>query len=182
MRENSSLFQAARLLAQVMTAEGQPRRAAQMLSAIEVAREQLGTQLAASDRAELEKILGMIRDRAGDAEFRQAWADGQAMSLEQAVETALTEIETLNSVDARAAVLSSRKAAKEKFGGLTEREREVAVHLTQGESNREIAETLVVTERTVESHVTNILHKLGFTSRAEVRKWVLEKGLVRRTE
>jgi predicted ATPase/DNA-binding CsgD family transcriptional regulator len=182
MRENSSLFQATRLLAQVMTAEGQPRRAAQMLSAMEFAREQLGTQSAASDQAELEKVLGMIRDRAGDTEFRQTWADGRGMSLEQAVEIALTEIETLNSVDAHPAVLSSRRAAKEKFGGLTEREREVAAHLAKGESNREIAEALVVTQRTVESHVTNILHKLGFTSRAQIRRWVLEKGLVRRME
>ena len=58
----------------------------------------------------------------------------------------------------------------------------VATHIAQGESNLEIAEALVLAERTVESHVTNILHKLGFMSRAQIRKWVLEKGMVKRVE
>ena len=49
--------------------------------------------------------------------------------------------------------------------------------IVHGESNREIAEALVVSERTVETHVGNILNKLGFTKRAEIRKWVVEKGL-----
>jgi non-specific serine/threonine protein kinase len=150
-----------------------------MLSAIEFAREGLGVRLPAGERAEIEKMVGMIRDRVGEDEFRQAWADGRGMSLEQAVEIVLAE---LGSFGAHASVLSPRRARKERIGGLTGREREVAVHIAQGESNREIAEALVVTERTVESHVTNILHKLGFVSRAQIRKWALEKGIARRME
>ena len=61
---------------------------------------------------------------------------------------------------------------------LTQREREVANLITQGKSNREIADELVVTERTVEGHVNNILSKLGFHSRAQVAAWAVEKGLV----
>lgn len=75
---------------------------------------------------------------------------------------------------------TTRQAAKQEFGGLTGREREVAARIAQGESNREIAEGLVVSERTVETHVTNILNKLGFTSRGEIRKWAVEKGLAKR--
>ena len=104
------------------------------------------------------------------------------MSLEQAVEIALTEIEPHNSVSVHSFVSSPHQAGKEDFGGLTQREREVAMHLAQGESNREIAEALVVTERTVESHVTNILNKLGFTRRAQIRKWMLERGPGKRIE
>jgi predicted ATPase/DNA-binding CsgD family transcriptional regulator len=73
--------------------------------------------------------------------------------------------------------VSARKADKEDFDGLTVREREVAALIAQGESNREIAETLVVSERTVESHVTNILAKLGFTRRARIAAWAVDKGL-----
>jgi non-specific serine/threonine protein kinase len=182
LRENSSLFLVLRSLGQVMVAEGQQQRAAQMLSAIEFARQELGGQFPASDHAELEKIIGMIRDQVSEAEFRQAWADGQESSLEQAVEIALAEIATHNSFEAHSSAVSQRQAAKEKFAGLTEREREVAVHIAQGESNREIAKALVVSERTIESHVTNILNKLGFTNRAQIRKWVLEKGIVKRME
>lgn len=73
--------------------------------------------------------------------------------------------------------LSARRAQAEKFAGLTEREREVAALIAQGKSNREIADSLVVSERTVETHVGNILFKLGFASRTQVAAWVVEVGL-----
>jgi DNA-binding CsgD family transcriptional regulator len=72
---------------------------------------------------------------------------------------------------------SPRRSAKRSFGGLTEREREVAAFIAQGKINREIAETLVVGERTIETHVGNILSKLGFTSRRQIAAWAIEKGL-----
>ena len=53
-------------------------------------------------------------------------------------------------------------------GGLTTREREVAGYIVVGRSNREIAEALFVSERTVEAHVANILRKLGASSRAAI--------------
>ena len=59
--------------------------------------------------------------------------------------------------------ISPRRAARKAFGGLTEREREVASLIAQGKANREIADVLVVNYRTVEAHVSNILSKLGFT-------------------
>jgi DNA-binding CsgD family transcriptional regulator len=74
--------------------------------------------------------------------------------------------------------LTPRRATKQAYGGLTEREREVAILLANGKSNREIAERLVVGNRTVEVHVSNILSKLGFTSRAQIAVWAYEKGLV----
>lgn len=74
--------------------------------------------------------------------------------------------------------LSPRRAARKEFGGLTERERDVAVHIARGKSNREIAETLVVAERTVAAHIGNILNKLGFNSRAQIAAWATAKGLV----
>ena len=80
------------------------------------------------------------------------------------------------------APISPRQAGKEEFGGLTAREREVAALIAQGNSNREIAEHLVVSERTVESHVTNILSKLGFPSRASIAVWAVGKGLGKQAE
>jgi DNA-binding CsgD family transcriptional regulator len=75
--------------------------------------------------------------------------------------------------------LSKRQREAEKFGGLTSREREVARLVSQGKSNREIAEALVLSERTVENHVGNILTKLGFDSRAQIAVWTVENGLAR---
>jgi len=67
---------------------------------------------------------------------------------------------------------------KEKFGGLTAREREVAVLITQGKSNREIAEAMTIGVKTVETYVTRILNKLGFDSRVQIATWAVEKGLI----
>jgi DNA-binding NarL/FixJ family response regulator len=56
---------------------------------------------------------------------------------------------------------------------LSAREREVATLVAQALSNRQIADRLVLSERTVESHVRNILGKLGFTTRTEIATWAV---------
>ena len=56
---------------------------------------------------------------------------------------------------------------------------QVAALLAQGRSNRDIAATLVVSERTVETHVANVLGKLGLSGRAQVAAWVADHGPVR---
>ena len=71
-----------------------------------------------------------------------------------------------------------RRSAKHAFGGLTEREREVTGLIAQHKSNRAIADRLVLSERTVEKHVENILSKLGFVSREQVIAWAAEHGLI----
>ncbi|MEO7002257.1 MAG: AAA family ATPase [Ktedonobacterales bacterium] len=73
---------------------------------------------------------------------------------------------------------SSAAVARSAYGGLSPREREVVALVAQGKSNREIAAHLVVSERTAEAHVSNILGKLGFTTRAQIAAWAVEKGLV----
>lgn len=55
---------------------------------------------------------------------------------------------------------------------LTERQSEVAVLVAAGLSDREIADKLVVAQRTAEGHVANILARLGFASRAQIAAWV----------
>jgi len=59
---------------------------------------------------------------------------------------------------------------------LTPREREVVVLIAQGKSNRAIAEVLVISEKTAERHVANILSKLSFHSRTQIATWAVEKG------
>lgn len=73
--------------------------------------------------------------------------------------------------------LTPRQATKEAYGGLTRREREVAAVVAQGLTNQEIADDLVISIKTVEAHMTRILSKLGFSSRAQVAAWAVEKSL-----
>jgi DNA-binding CsgD family transcriptional regulator len=73
---------------------------------------------------------------------------------------------------------SELRAAKQAYGGLTRREREVVQLIAEGRSNAEIAATLVLGRRTVETHISSILGKLGVTSRAQIVTWAVARGLV----
>jgi DNA-binding CsgD family transcriptional regulator len=57
-------------------------------------------------------------------------------------------------------------------GRLTRREQEIAVLVSQGLTNRQIAATAHISERTAESHVQHILDKLGFSNRSQIAAWV----------
>lgn len=74
--------------------------------------------------------------------------------------------------------LSPRALARLAYGGLTEREREVVGLIARGLSNRQIAEALVISERTVEAHTGHVRDKLALTSRTQVAAWAVEHGLL----
>jgi predicted ATPase/DNA-binding CsgD family transcriptional regulator len=114
------------------------------------------------------KAEDAVRQALGSAAFDQAFAEGASYSFDQAVALALGEASDSGDRDAPA---STAAAAP---GGLTRREREVAVLLAEGLTNREIADRLVISLRTAETHVDHILGKLGLTSRVGVASWVAE--------
>jgi DNA-binding NarL/FixJ family response regulator len=76
------------------------------------------------------------------------------------------------------ALPTPRQAAKRAFDGLTAAEQQIAALVAQGKSNREIAAAQVVSIKTVEAHISRILSKLGFASRAQIAVWAVEKGLL----
>jgi non-specific serine/threonine protein kinase len=101
--------------------------------------------------------LAMIRVALGPVRFADAWASGHAMSVDDAVAYALTP------EPADVAVIPAPT--------LTRRERDVVERIARGLSNREIAAELVISLLTVESHVRNILRKLGLDRRGQVAAW-----------
>jgi NarL family two-component system response regulator LiaR len=64
---------------------------------------------------------------------------------------------------------------------LTDREREVVCLIGQGLSNREIAQQLIISHRTVKTHVSNILSKLDMNDRTQVAIYAIKSGLVDQT-
>ncbi|MFD9093786.1 response regulator [Streptomyces collinus] len=62
-------------------------------------------------------------------------------------------------------------------GSLTEREREVLGLIADGRSNREIARALVLSEKTVKTHVSNILMKLDLADRTQAALWAVRHGV-----
>jgi DNA-binding NarL/FixJ family response regulator len=61
---------------------------------------------------------------------------------------------------------------------LTPREREILILLAHGKSNHDIARTLIISERTARTHVSNVLTKLGLASRTQAALWAVREGLV----
>jgi DNA-binding NarL/FixJ family response regulator len=116
------------------------------------------------------------------ARLRRGTGDDQGTALKLLADVrATSERRGWAALETRAnaalADLDRAKPSTELPGGLTRREVEVARLVAQGRSNREIAETFVLSERTVESHVQHILTKLSFTSRAEIAAWSVRVGL-----
>ncbi len=125
--------------------------------------------------------LGRIYQRQGrrkDAEEALASAYQCAAALAIALDPEPREvfIRTLQSL-LPAPLLTPRRSARDAFDGLTERERAIAALIAVGKTNRAIANTLIVGERTVETHISSIRSKLGFTSRQQIVVWAIQKGL-----
>ena len=66
----------------------------------------------------------------------------------------------------------------EELDQLTAREREVLQHIARGYTYREIGETLFISIKTVETHVSSVLRKLQLTNRAELTRWAAERKLL----
>jgi DNA-binding CsgD family transcriptional regulator len=125
----------------------------------------------AATRLEYEHYLACARASLTETAFQAEQAAGRACSFEQAVAYAQ---------DVMRKATATQKAWN-KLDELTVREREVAAMVAQGKSNGEIAAELVVSKRTVETHIGKILSKLGVTNRAQIMRWAIEAGLVKST-
>jgi DNA-binding CsgD family transcriptional regulator/tetratricopeptide (TPR) repeat protein len=101
------------------------------------------------------------REALGDEEYDAEVKRGMELSINEAVDSILGDGRAPDATVGRPAPVGDPVR-------LTRREREIAVLIAQGLSNRQIAHSLVISQRTVESHVGNILTKFGFSSRAQI--------------
>jgi DNA-binding NarL/FixJ family response regulator len=122
---------------------------------------------------EEEKILGALE--AGAAGY--LLKDADASDVADAIRAAVAGQMSIDPAVAMA-LASALRAPKPAVDSLTAREREVVLLIADGETNRQIAARLGVSERTARTHVSNILTKLGLASRTQAAMWAVNHGLV----
>ena len=148
-------------------------RAARLWGAAEAAREATGIIAFSPGEWVLhEPHLVAARSRLGEAAWEEALVEGRAMSLDRAAEYALSK-----EIDQPEVLIPQEPSAYEPMGKLTRREREVALLVARGLTNRQVSAKLSISERTAEQHVARILSKLGLRSRVQIATWAAEHQL-----
>jgi predicted ATPase/DNA-binding CsgD family transcriptional regulator len=158
------------VMAPIASADHDHRRAARLLGAADQLRHMIGGSPYDAQRlAWRQQTTAAARSALGDTAFDAEHHHGQGLTVDEAISYALGERKTPET--AKALVVGETTAVI-----LTRREREITELVARGLSNRQIAERLVISQRTAESHVGNILDKLGFTSRSQIASWHTSQG------
>jgi predicted ATPase/DNA-binding CsgD family transcriptional regulator len=165
-------------VAMLALAVGRPERAARLFGAAVEQREAIGNPFKLPEREVYQRATNAAREMLGD-DFVAAWDAGRAFSPAEAVAdafAALDEVESLVIIGNPATLRASSDPGA--VAGLTSRELEVLRLLVAGGSNREIADALFVSPRTVQAHLANLFGKLEVHTRAAAVARAYELDLV----
>ncbi|WP_297343274.1 LuxR C-terminal-related transcriptional regulator [Amnibacterium sp.] len=144
---------------------GRGARAATLLGAAAMLRTESGYLLSPFIRPLVERAETLARADLGPQRYQKAFDEGEQLDHSAVVALALG-----------IQVVRAPAAEQEHADPLTKRERQIAELLAEGLSNKDIAQRLFLSERTVETHVYNILNKLGFDSRVKIASWAAAPG------
>jgi predicted ATPase/DNA-binding CsgD family transcriptional regulator len=149
-----------------MAAElGRHEWAACLLGVAERVRDDISVTPVVLFRAQHERSVSLITRGVGQKAFGTAFALGREMTIGEGVAFA---------VEDKQPPKSARPVAAASGSALTSRQLEIARLIADDLSNRQIADRLFLSERTIETHITNMLNKLGLSSRVQLSRWLAE--------
>jgi non-specific serine/threonine protein kinase len=151
-------------LAGVAVRERDAETAARLLGAADAILERDGISMEPADLQSHSRAVAEARAALGASQFASAYTAGKRLTLQDA-----------------AALLDRNEVVEASSGAcdlLSARERQVAVLIARGLTSQEIADTLVITRRTADTHADHIRDKLGLRSRAAIAAWAERNGLL----
>jgi predicted ATPase/DNA-binding CsgD family transcriptional regulator len=137
--------------------------AARLFGAAEAARQRMGIVRLKVLEADDEVRIAAARDALGEHDFDAAWAEGSALSIEEAVAYAQRG-------------RGERKRPSSGWASLTRAELDIVRLVAEGLGNKDIAARLFVSPRTVQAHLTHIYTKLRLTSRVQLAQEAARRG------
>jgi DNA-binding CsgD family transcriptional regulator len=162
-------------LAAAISAQGNHAWAAHLWGAAEALREAIGAPLPPVERAPYDRAVAATRKQYGEQAFATAWAEGRTLSPEQALATqGQVVLPAPGELSSSPAIASPAPYPD----GLTTREVEVLRVVAQGLTNEQVAERLIISPRTVDTHLTSIYSKIGVSSRSAATRYAIEHHLV----
>jgi DNA-binding CsgD family transcriptional regulator len=163
-------------LAGVVATQGEPVWATRLWGAAAALRDTIGAPMPPIERAGYEQATAAVRMHLGEKAFAAAWAKGRTMTPEQVLlgqDPATTRQQVSTGV-----VPVPHIKVPSYPAGLTAREVEVLRLVALGLSDAQVAERLVISPRTVNTHLTSIYNKLGVDSRTAASHFAVERQLV----
>jgi DNA-binding CsgD family transcriptional regulator len=139
----------------VAHSSGGGREAARLFGSAEAVRRCTGEARFKIHQADYESSVASLRDAKGDTNFEEAWAEGAALSTDEAIAYAQRG-------------RGERKRPSSGWRSLTPTEGDVTRLVGEGLANKEIGARLFISPRTVETHLTHAYTKLGLTSRVQL--------------
>ncbi len=152
------------------------RWAAQLWGAAESLREAINDPIPPVERATYERSVAAARDQIGEKAFAAAWAEGRAMSPEHVLTTPAQPRMFQGLATGSSLTLPASTPAYP--AGLTAREVEVLRLVAMGLTSAQIAERLIISLLTVNTHVRSIYSKLGVSSRSAATRYAIMHNLV----
>lgn len=159
-------------LAEVVAAQRRPAWAARLWGAAEKLREKNGLPVPSRPSAGSLRSLKMARAQLGVHAFMIAWNEGRTLTPTQVI----VGQDTAQPLDT--GVQSSRQRGGVSLSGLTRREEEVLRLVANGFTDAQVATSLIISPRTVSTHLTSIYNKLGISSRNAATRFAMEHDIV----